>query len=203
VRSYRDVVDVVERRIFRIDRWRLPTPHGVSVRAIAYAAACLAAVLVVGGLPGFGDLLARLPPSLRYLALPAVAGAVLSALSIDGRAPHRALFAAARHRLAPRSLAGLREAPALGARMAPVVSIQIAPSEDEARYRPGRVRGPATLTLRYPAELAVERRRGRRTGEGASRFEAAKRLRVRGLEGRPLARGHQIRVPDGAEVRFE
>lgn len=203
VRSYRDVVDVVERRIFRIDRWRLPTPHGVSVRAIAYAAACFAAVLVAAKLAGLGDLLAMLPGSLRYLALPALGGWALSTLSIDGRPPHHAVFAALRHRLTARTLAGLRPAPPTGARISPIAAVQVAPSGDGRRYRAGRVRGPATITLRYPAELALERRRLGARGDGASRLAAAKRLRVRGLEGRALSSGHQIRVPEGAEVRFE
>ena len=203
VRSYRDVVDVVERRIFRIDRWRLPTPHGVSVRGLAYAGACFAAVLVASGLPGTGPLLGLLPPSVRYLALPVLGGWALSSLSIDGRPPHHALFAAGRHRLGARTVAGLRRASAVGCELTPLAAVQIAPAGDEARYRAGRVCGPATVTLRYPAEVTVERSSRPIAGERASGLAGARRVRVRALSGRPLVRGQEIQVPDRAEVVFE
>jgi len=202
VRSYRDVVDVVERRIFRIDRWRLPTPHGVSVRALAYAGACFAGIAVASGLPGFRQLLGLLPASVLYLALPALAGSALSTLSIDGRPPHHALVAALRHRLGPRAVAGLRRVPPVGSRLAPVAAIQVAPSDD-GRYRAGWVRGPATLTLRYPAEVTVERGRRPATGARDSGLVDARRVRVRPLSGRALLVGRELRVPEGGEVTFE
>jgi hypothetical protein len=203
VRSYRDVVDVVERRIFRIDRWRLPTPHGVSVRALAYAGACLAGVAVASGLPGVGRLLALLPGSVRYLALPALGGWALSTLSIDGRPPHHALLAAVRHRLGARTIAGLRGVPAVGSEFAPLTAIQIAPAGDEGRYRAGRIRGPATITLRYPAELTVERGGLRIAGDRGSGLAGARRIRVRALPGRPLVAGREVGVPESGEVVFE
>lgn len=188
VRSYRDVVDVVERRIFRIDRWRLPTPHGVPVRAIGYALAILGLVLLAGVLPPIGPVLEAVPPSVRYVALPAIGGWALQAATLDGRPPHHVLFAATRHRLGARTLAGLRRAPEIGSQVAPVEAIQIAPSGDEPRYRSGRVVGPATVVLRYPAEVEVARRR---------------RVRVRARKGAPLVRGYEIEVADGGEVVFE
>jgi hypothetical protein len=203
VRSYRDVVDVVERRIFRVDRWRLPTPHGVSVRALAYAAGCFAVILAAGALPLVGALLNLAPASLRYLAMPALGGWALASLAIDGRPPHHALASAARYGAGARTLAGLRPTAPVGASVGPVAGLQTAPSGDESRYRTGRVRGPATITLRYPAQVElIGQRRSVASGDCASLGEAT-RIRVRGLHGRPLIRGSQIRVPEGAEVVFE
>lgn len=202
VRSYREVVDAVERRIFRIDRWRLPTPHGVSVRAIGYALACLAAIAIAASLPLLGPLVELVPESVRYLALPALGGWGLSAARIDGRPPHHALLAAVRHRLRPRTLSGLRPTAAVGARLAPVAAVQIASTGDEPAYRRGRVRGPARIVLRYPAELRPERGRRPRAGE-VDPLAGARRVRVRGLSGRALSRGEELRVPAGAEVVFE
>lgn len=203
VRSYRDVVDVVERRIFRVDRWRLPTPQGVSVRALAYAAGCFAAVLVLGALPVFGQLLDLVPASLRYLALPALGGWALASLAIDGRPPHHALASAARHGARARTMAGLRATGPVGTSLSPVAAVQVAPAGDEPRYRAGRVRGPATIALRYPAQLELIGRRRLSGADVSSPLADAKRVRVRGLAGRPLARGSQILVPEGAEVVFE
>lgn len=200
VRSYVDVVDVVERRIFRIDRWRLPTPHGVSIRAVAYAAASFVAVLVAGSLPGVGELLGLLPGSVHYLAFPALAGWALSSLWIDGRSAHHALVAALRHRLRACTLAGLRTAPGIGTTLAPIAAVQIAPTGDDPDYRAGRVRGPAAVTLRYPAEISLEQSWAVGSACGVA---GAKRIRVCQLVGRPLVRGHEIRIPAGGEVIFE
>jgi hypothetical protein len=205
VRSYRDVVDVVERRIFRVDRWRVPHPGGIPAAALGYFIAALGVVLAGSRLPLLGGLLAMMQPALRFVGLPAICAWALVSWQIDGRRPHHALFSVLRHRLAPRTLAGLRRAPAVGTWLAPVDGATIAPSGDEPRYRAGRVRGPATLILRYPAELRVERRRFRRRADAGEAIATARRLRVRPVSGRsrPLAEGRAIRVPEGAEVVFE
>jgi len=129
-----------------------------------------------------------------------VAGWALASWQIDGRAPHHALAGLARYRVRPRTLAGLRPTAAVGAQLAPVTAVQIAPAGDEPAYRRGRVRGPARVVLRYPARLELERRRGR-----GSDALAASRVRVcrLGEHSRPLSRGRELRVPEGAEVVFE
>lgn len=204
VRSYRDVVDIVERRIFRVDRWRIPSPGGISAAAIGYFVATLVAVLALSKLPATGQLLGAVQPALRYIGIPLVCAWALVSWQVDGRRPHHALLAGVRHRLAARTLAGLRRAPAVGTRLAAVETITIAPCGDEPRYRSGRVRGPATVILRYPAELAVERRRSFGRRRRAAELSQAKRIRVsaRG-RARPLVEGHAIRVPEGGEVVFE
>ena len=65
IRSYRGVLDGVERRIFRVDRWRLPNPNGISVRALMYGPGCVLATLIASTLPVTSQILSVLPPSLR------------------------------------------------------------------------------------------------------------------------------------------
>jgi hypothetical protein len=195
VRSYRAVVDDVERRIYRIDRWRLPLPGGVEVRAIVYAVAAFAALAVLDSLPLAGQLLDTLPVGVRYLALPVLAGWGLAAWRIDGRAPHRALWGACRFAASPRTLSGRRRTLRVGEELLPVGELRTAPSGDEAAYRRGRVRGPALVVLRYPARLASANAAGRR--------ELGDRVSVEPVDGgRPLIRGRELRVPAGGEVRF-
>jgi len=200
IRSYRGVVDEVERRIFRLDRWRLPTPHGVPVRGVGYALACLLALLVATGLPLIGAVLGLVPDSLRLLVLPALGGWAMASLSIDGRPPHRALFAAARHLVSPKTLSGLRPCPPADSELAPVEAVEIAAVGDGPRLRAGRVRGPARLTLRYPARARAE---GGRRGEGRAPLASARRLTLlaAGEGDRPLVRARTLTVPAGREVR--
>lgn len=203
IRSYRAVLDDVERRIYRVDRWRLPAPGGVQVRAIAYTVGAAVVVAAGSGLPLVGGLLGLLPASVRYLALPIAAGWGLASWRIDGRAPHHALAALGRFVARARTLSGIAPSPAVGVQLAPVAAVQISPVGDESVYRSGRVRGPARVVLRYPARLEFERT-GWRTPPG-ERIARARRVRVSGVDsaGRPLVVGHELRVPDGAEVVFE
>ena len=203
--SYRDVIDVVERRIFRVDRWRIPSPGGLPVVAVGYFAALVACVLVASKLPIVGQLLGILPPAVRVLALPVLGAWALVGWQVDGRRPHHALWAWCRSRVAPRTLAGLRRTPAVGTQLAPIEGVTIAPSGDEPHYRAGRLRGPATVILRYPAELAVERRCALRGRSAVGELADAERIRVTALSDRvqPLLSGREIRVPNGGEVVFE
>jgi hypothetical protein len=207
VRSYRDVVDVVERRIFRIDRWRIPHPGGVPAVALGYFVVAVAAILFALRLPLLGELLALMQPALRFIGIPAICAWALVSWQVDGRRPHHALVSALRHRLGARTLAGLRAVPAVGTRLAPLDGATIAPSGDEPRYRAGRVRGPATVVLRYPAEVRVEDRRGHPVV--APTLDAAlprgRRVRVRAMAGaaRPLGVGELVEIPADGELVFE
>src|SRR4051794_19240483 len=69
IRSYRRVFEV-ERRIYRVDRWALPVPGGVPLRAVGYFVAALLAVIVAGSLPGIGALVARVSAPLRFVVAP-------------------------------------------------------------------------------------------------------------------------------------
>jgi hypothetical protein len=199
------VVDVVERRIFRVDRWRVPHPGGIPAAAIGYFAVALAAIAILGRLPILGVVLGATQPALRYLGIPAICAWALSSWQVDGRRPHHALASVIRSRLGARTLSGLRRTPASGARLALCDGATVAPSGDEPRYRAGKVRGPATIVLRYPAAVAVQGARRGSAGDPEAAIARAKRLRVRALgrEPRPLVDGRAIAVPEGAEVVFE
>ena len=205
VRSFRGVVDNVERRIFRVDRWRIPKPDGLSVRSIVYTIGIFIALMVVGRLPVIHQLLGVLPPSVRFVALPVLGGWGLSAWSPDGRAPHHALISALRLVRAPKHLAGLRPCPALGTELSAVAEVCIAAGVDEPRYRPGRIQGPASVTLRYPAKIEPQGAPRRFRGDAAAAAEHATRLVVTpvGRNVRAMARGHVIQVPAGKELVFE
>src|SRR4051812_50093708 len=75
IRSYRRVFEV-DRRIYRVDRWALPVPGGVPLRAVAYFVAALLAVIVAGALPGIGELVSGVSAPLRFVVAP-LAGAGL------------------------------------------------------------------------------------------------------------------------------
>src|SRR5215213_3634989 len=85
IRSYR-VVFRLERRLHKVDRWRIPVPYGLQLRGVAYFAAVLAAVVLVGRLPAAGELLAVLPAPLRFVVGPIAVAFALTRLSPDGRA---------------------------------------------------------------------------------------------------------------------
>jgi hypothetical protein len=204
VRSYVAVLDRVERRIYRVDRWRLPSPHGVSVRACAYAIVALAAVLAASRLPLLGLALGAMPTSIRLVAVPLGAGAGLAAWAPDGRAPHHALRGLVRHLVVPRTLSGLRPTAAAGHELVPIEEIRIAAAGDDPRYRPGLVRGPARVLLRYPARVALTGVARRVGPDPDERLARARAIEVSALESRvrPLVRAKALSVPAGKEVRF-
>lgn len=203
VRSYRLVLDKIERRVYRFDRWRLPTPHGVALRSVGYFLGALAVLLIASGLPVAGLIVGAIPPPVRWVALPGVCAWALSQWEIDGRAPHRALLGVIRWWLRPRCLAGLRACPRPGGERALVQEAVIAPAGDESRYRRGRVRGPAKVTLRYPCRVELEGVALRAGRDPQERLRRARRLRVRPKRGGPLVQGKELRIPAGKEVVFE
>ena len=157
VRSYSAVLDSVERRIYRIDRWRLPIPQGIAVRAVAYAIAVGMALAFAARFPIIDLALQALPPAIRLVGLPVGAGAALASWHPDGRAPHWALRSALRYLVSAHAPAGLRPSAAVGRELAPIHAISVAPNGDESCYRRGIVRGPAAVSLRYPAVLRIDR----------------------------------------------
>jgi hypothetical protein len=184
IRSYRVCFDL-ERRIHKIDRWRIPLPYGVPLSGLGYALGALLAVVVLSKLPVAGVFLSILHPALRYVVLPVAVAMALTRWSLDGRPAHAAGLAWLRLHLEPRRLAGFRAAPApdpvrLG-------EIPIAPDEGGAALRKGVVQGPCTLVLRYPMQ---SRPRGRT-------------LRVGQEPGAALWRGKEIRLNERQRVVFE
>ena len=183
IRSFRVCFDL-ERRIHRIDRWRLPVPYGLPVRSIGYWACALFAVLLLSRLPVIGDALRALPAPLRLVILPAGAAYLLTQLRVDGRPAHGAGLSLLRHRLSARELVAFRPVPVRGE--VRLGDVRIAPDEATAHYRRAVVRGPAAVTLRYPARA---HRRGRV-------------LRVEQTGERPLWQGKRIVLRAGQRLEL-
>jgi hypothetical protein len=197
VRSF-SLVFRLERRLYRFDRWRIPLPTGLPVRALAYAAVCWGLAYAASRTPVLGWALGALPVWAQWGTLPGLAVFALLRMQIDGRAPHRALAGALRWQLSPRVLSGLRPCPPPGAELVPLGEVAVRPDWRATRYRPGRVTGPARLLLRYPAAVAIEEEGG---GEGVRL--AGRRLRVGPRPGPALTSGRTLDVPADAEVVFE
>jgi len=202
VRSYNAVLDRVERRLFRFDRWRLPNPTGVLLRSLAYASVSLIVVGLLSRLPAVGWALGLLPPVVEWAILPIGAGWALSLWTPDGRVAHFALRSLVRYRAAPRTVASLRRCPAPASEEAPVAEVWVAPSGDEPRYVPGRIRGESTVALAYPAELEREPTGARGRLGSALRLRPRRRATVAPGDGHPLERPLVVRVPRDGEVRI-
>lgn len=182
IRSFR-VCFRVERRLHRIDRFRVPLPYGMPLRGLGYGAAILLAVLLAQRLPLVGALLGQLHPVLRYGALPVGGGYLLTELRLDGRAGHAVAFSWLRFQLSPRRLVGLRAACAASG---PVMlePIVVAPDERGPRLRRGVVTGSGELIVRQPARLTPRRRT----------------LRIHARDEAPRRRGTRIRLAPGERV---
>jgi hypothetical protein len=183
IRSYRLCFEL-ERRIHKVDRWRIPVPYGVPLRGIAYGLAALVAVLWLQRLPAAGELLRLLHPALRLVVLPVALAYLLCRVRVDGRTAHGAGLAWLRFRLGPRRLSSLRAAPRGGT--VRLDGIAMAADETADRYRPGLIEGPCELTLRYPARATARRRT----------------LELRQAGDRPLWRGKRLRLAAGQRLRL-
>jgi len=184
IRSYR-VCFTVERRIHKLDRWRVPLPYGLPVRGLAYFAGAALAVLILARMPLIGGLLGDLNWFTRYAIVPGALAFLLYRLTLDGRPSHAAAIAWLRMQSEPARMSAFRklDAPA----QVTLGSVLLAPDERTARLRRGVVEGPADLVLRYAAEAQVR-------GDEL-------RLAQRGTE--PLWRGKQVRLGAGQRVVIE
>ncbi len=154
IRSYR-VCFSLERRIHRIDHWRIPVPFGVPLRGIGYAAALLLGLLLATRLPGIGPALGALHPAIRLVVLPGCGGYLLYRWEIDGRPAHIALMSAARLQLGPRRISAFRALPVTGTEVR-LADVAFAADETTSKLRRGTVHGPATVVLRYPFKARAE-----------------------------------------------
>jgi len=181
VRGYQ-VCFRIERRVHKIDRWRIPVPYGIPLRAIGYAAAALVAVLILSGLPLIGELVGMFGPWMRLVVLPIAAAWTMHRWRIDGRSSPATAIAWLRWRLGRRRVSACRVAPERG----PVTlgDVTVAPDERSARLRPAVVEGPAKVVFRYPVERAA--RRGTLTVRQSSRT--------------PQWQGTQVRLRQGQRV---
>src|SRR3954468_21538998 len=106
LRSYRLAFDI-ERRLHRVDRFRIPVPYGIPLTALGYAAAGLLVVLVLRQLPATSTLLAVLPLPIQLILLPGAASFLLCRVRPDGRPAHEAILAWLVHRATARHLVTL------------------------------------------------------------------------------------------------
>lgn len=157
IRSFR-VVFELERRIHKVDRWRIPVPYGVPLRGVAYAGCALLAVVLMGRLPIGREALGLLPPPVRFVLVPVGLAYLLDQVRIDGRPAHAVATAWLQLRFGPARVAAFRAVPAVGT-AALFGDLRVVCDERSARYRRARVEGPARVLLRYPARA---RRRGAR-----------------------------------------
>jgi hypothetical protein len=152
VRSYRRVFEV-DRRIYRVDRWALPVPGGIPLRAVGYFALSVVAMVVLGALPLVGELVGMLSPPLRYVVVPIAIAVFGTQAAPDGRSAHR--FAAdwlrfrlrARRRSAGRVLTLEDEAVRWDG------ELPVRWDADGAELHRGRVRGPARVTFNVPVDM--------------------------------------------------
>jgi hypothetical protein len=181
IRSY-GVCFSLERRIHKLDRWRIPVPYGIPLRGIAYFAAAFFVVLVATRLPVFGALLGALHPALRFGGLPLAVAAGLMRWSVDGRPAHLVMQAWLRFAVAPKRLIAFRAAPRRD--RVTLDDVVVAPDERSAQLRRGVVDGPATVIVRYPV---AARPRGRT-------------LHVQREAGPALWRGKQVELQPGQRM---
>lgn len=154
IRSYR-VCFSLERRIHRVDHWRIPVPFGVPLRGIGYVAMLLLTMLVLGHLPAISQVLGAIHPAIRLVVVPCCGGYLLYLWEIDGRPAHIALLSAARLQVGPRRIAAFRRLPATGTAVR-LADVALAADETTAGMRRGTVRGPATVVLRYPFKARTD-----------------------------------------------
>lgn len=152
IRSFH-LVFALERRIHRIDRWRLPLPHGIPVAALGYAAGALVATAALTQFPLLGAALAAVPAPLKYVIAPLAAGHLLARLRVDGRPAHRHLAALLRRRAVPcrpSTLTG--RAAGHGTRVITGDGLLV-PGPETLGQRPARVSGPAVLRITHAARV--------------------------------------------------
>src|SRR3954452_20907583 len=152
IRSYRRVFEV-DRRIYRVDRWALPVPGGVPLRAVAYFVTALLAVLLAGSLPGIGELVAGVSAPLRFVVVPLAVAVLGIQAAPDGRVAHRFAWDWLRLRLRARRRCAGRVVPLEGEPVAWHGELALRWDGQGAQLRRGRVRGPARVTFNVPVQL--------------------------------------------------
>lgn len=172
----------LERRVHKIDRWRVPVPYGVPLRAVGYAAVAFVAVLILGSLPLIDPLLDVLGPWVRYAMLPVGIAWAAYRWKIDGRSSPATAVSWLRWRLGRQRISACRGATPTGP--VTLADVTVAPDERSSRLRPAVIEGPAKVVFRYP----VERDAGRRT------------LTVSQASAEPQWRGTQVHLRPGQRV---
>jgi hypothetical protein len=191
IRSYA-LVFRMQRKLFKIDRWRLPLPGGLEIRAIVYAIVVLLADLVLSRLVLVGSVTDELPAPLHWAILPGLVVFVLVKLEVEGRPPHRVIVSLLAWWVGSKYFIGRLPAARPGPR-APIQTLWITPDWRGTRYRPAAVDGPTTVVCRYPANAHVRLdRNGRPKGNAMYLHDAS--------YDRLALEGNTIEVPAGQRL---
>lgn len=148
IRSYRRVFQV-DRRIYRVDRWALPVPGGVPLRAVGYFIAALLLVLLLGRVPGFTEISAPI----RFVVLPLAVAVLGTQAAPDGRVAHRFALDWVRLRWRARRRSAGRPMALEGEPIPWHGELPVRWDGDGAQLHAGRVRGPARITFGVPVEV--------------------------------------------------
>src|SRR4051812_46140834 len=152
IRSYRRVFEV-DRRIYRVDRWALPVPGGVPLRAVGYFAAAVLAVVILGGLPATAALVGMLSPPLRYVVLPLAVAVLGTQAAPDGRTAPRCAGDWLRRGLGARGRSVGRVVALEGEPVRWEGELAVRWDVDGAQLHRARVRGPARVTFNVPTTI--------------------------------------------------
>jgi hypothetical protein len=164
IRSYA-LVFRMQRKLFKIDRWRLPLPGGLEIRAIVYAIVVLLGDLFVSRLVLIGPVTDKLPAPLHWAILPGLVVFVLVKLEVEGRPPHKVIASLLGWWVRPKYYIGRGPITRPGLR-APIHALWLTPDWRGPRYRPAQIHGPTTVVCRYPTNARIpHNRRGEATGE--------------------------------------
>jgi hypothetical protein len=191
IHSYRAVFDL-ERRIYRVDRLRLP-PGGVPVRGIVYFVAAALGGAALSATPGIGQLLGAVPWYLREVAAPGAIAGLLATLRIDGRPFHVAALALLSHALHPRVTLGCGRPPSFD-RWCPH-ELLLLPDGSEHRMRRMSYRGPGSV------RVAAAHERWEPAGGMLGAIAGRPQLMLREMPGRRLARPRLIELAAGARLQ--
>jgi hypothetical protein len=153
IRSYRRVFEV-DRRIYRVDRWALPVPGGVPLRAVGYVVAALLAVIVAGSLPAVGELVVSVSAPLRFVVIPLAVAVLGTQAAPDGRVAHRFAWDWLRLRLRSRRRSSGRVVPLESEPIAWHGELPVRWDGSSARLRRSRVMGPARITFSVPVRFS-------------------------------------------------
>src|SRR3954467_2378096 len=152
IRSYRRVFEC-DRRFYGVDRWALPVPGGVPLRAVGYFAAAVLAVVILGALPLTRELVGMLSAPLRFVVLPLAIAVLGTQAAPDGRTAHRFALDWLRYRWRAHRRSAGRVVALEGEPVRWDGELALRWDSDCSELHGGRVNGPARVTFNVPVRL--------------------------------------------------